>query len=165
MVNLEEGASISRAKTRGPQHSGKNFLEELGKPPPVGPTRIDFATVEAARREGSSHRLRRFRRRRSRTSKAPSANTFRRLELARRVPATNIREYPERNRPRRLVFRCRRPTRKLLKGQASPLLDRLTAALEGAEQGGGLDRVDQSNARPWDAPTRPAFAHGTVSSS
>ncbi|HVQ52620.1 MAG TPA: NUDIX domain-containing protein [Mycobacterium sp.] len=103
----------------------REFLEEVGKKPPAGP-RIDFAPL----RQPSGKVITAFAVRGDLDLDGAVSNTFT-LEWPK--GSGNIREYPEID----CVgwFSVAEATTKLSKGQR-PLLDRLTAALEGGAPGG-----------------------------
>jgi predicted NUDIX family NTP pyrophosphohydrolase len=103
----------------------REFLEEVGKEPPAGP-RIDFAPL----RQPSGKVITAFAVRGDLYLEGAVSNTFT-LEWPK--GSGNIREYPEIDRVG--WFSVAEATTKLVKGQR-PLLDRLTAALEGGEPGG-----------------------------
>jgi predicted NUDIX family NTP pyrophosphohydrolase len=103
----------------------REFLEEVGKEPPPGP-RIDFAPL----RQPSGKVITAFAVRGDLDLEGAVSNTFT-LEWPK--GSGNIREYPEIDRVG--WFSVAEATTKLVKGQR-PLLDRLTAALEGGEPGG-----------------------------
>jgi predicted NUDIX family NTP pyrophosphohydrolase len=103
----------------------REFLEEVGKEPPAGP-RIDFAPL----RQPSGKVITAFAVRGDLDLEGAVSNTFT-LEWPK--GSGNIREYPEIDRVG--WFSVAEATTKLVKGQR-PLLDRLTAALEGGEPGG-----------------------------
>jgi len=103
----------------------REFLEEVGKEPPPGP-RIDFAPL----RQPSGKVITAFAVRGDLDLEGAVSNTFT-LEWPK--GSGNIREYPEIDRVG--WFSIAEATTKLVKGQR-PLLDRLTAALEGGEPGG-----------------------------
>ncbi|MDT5162885.1 MAG: hypothetical protein QOC90_3195 [Mycobacterium sp.] len=103
----------------------REFLEEVGKEPPAGP-RIDFAPL----RQPSDKVITAFAVRGDLDLEGTVSNTFT-LEWPK--GSGNIREYPEIDRVG--WFSVAEATTKLVKGQR-PLLDRLTAALEGGEPGG-----------------------------
>jgi predicted NUDIX family NTP pyrophosphohydrolase len=103
----------------------REFLEEVGKEPPAGP-RIDFAPL----RQPSGKVITAFAVRGDLDLDGAVSNTFR-LEWPK--GSGNVREYPEIDRVG--WFSVAEATTKLVKGQR-PLLDRLTAALEGGEPGG-----------------------------
>jgi predicted NUDIX family NTP pyrophosphohydrolase len=103
----------------------REFLEEVGKEPPAGP-RIDFAPL----RQPSGKVITAFAVRGDLDLEGTVSNTFT-LEWPK--GSGNIREYPEIDRV--AWFSVAEATTKLVKGQR-PLLDRLTAALEGGEPGG-----------------------------
>jgi predicted NUDIX family NTP pyrophosphohydrolase len=103
----------------------REFLEEVGKEPPPGP-RIDFAPL----RQPSGKVITAFAVRGDLDLEGAVSNTFT-LEWPK--GSGNIREYPEIDRVG--WFSVTDATTKLVKGQR-PLLDRLTAALEGGEPGG-----------------------------
>ena len=103
----------------------REFLEEVGKEPPAGP-RIDFAPL----RQPSGKVITAFAVRGDLDLEGTVINTFT-LEWPK--GSGNIREYPEIDRVG--WFSVAEATTKLVKGQR-PLLDRLTAALEGGEPGG-----------------------------
>jgi predicted NUDIX family NTP pyrophosphohydrolase len=103
----------------------REFLEEVGKEPPAGP-RIDFAPL----RQPSGKVITAFAVRGDLDLDGAVSNTFT-LEWPK--GSGNIREYPEIDRVG--WFSIAEATTKLVKGQR-PLLDRLTAALEGGEPGG-----------------------------
>jgi predicted NUDIX family NTP pyrophosphohydrolase len=103
----------------------REFLEEVGKEPPAGP-RIDFAPL----RQPSGKVITAFAVRGDLDLEDTVSNTFT-LEWPK--GSGNIREYPEIDRVG--WFSVADATTKLVKGQR-PLLDRLTAALEGGEPGG-----------------------------
>ena len=103
----------------------REFLEEVGKEPPAGP-RIDFAPL----RQPSGKVITAFAVRGDLDLEGAVSNTFT-LEWPK--GSGNIREYPEIDRVG--WFSVAEATTKLVKGQR-PLLDRLTAALEGGEPDG-----------------------------
>ena len=103
----------------------REFLEEVGKEPPAGP-RIDFAPL----RQPSGKVITAFAVRGDLDLDGAVSNTFT-LEWPK--GSGNIREYPEIDRVS--WFSVAEAMTKLVKGQR-PLLDRLTAALEGGEPGG-----------------------------
>jgi predicted NUDIX family NTP pyrophosphohydrolase len=103
----------------------REFLEEVGKEPPAGP-RIDFAPL----RQPSGKVITAFAVRGDLDLEGAVSNTFT-LEWPK--GSGNIREYPEIDRVG--WFSVAEATTKLVTGQR-PLLDRLTAALEGGEPGG-----------------------------
>jgi predicted NUDIX family NTP pyrophosphohydrolase len=103
----------------------REFLEELGKPPPEGP-RIDFAPLK----QPSGKVITAFAVRGDLNLEGTVSNTFT-LEWPK--GSGNIREYPEIDRVG--WFSVAEANTKLLKGQR-PLLDHLMAALEDAEPGG-----------------------------
>jgi predicted NUDIX family NTP pyrophosphohydrolase len=103
----------------------REFLEEVGKEPPAGP-RIDFAPL----RQPSGKVITAFAVRGDLDLEGAVSNTFA-LEWPK--GSGNVREYPEIDRVG--WFSVAEATTKLVKGQR-PLLDRLTAALEGGEPGG-----------------------------
>jgi predicted NUDIX family NTP pyrophosphohydrolase len=103
----------------------REFLEEVGKEPPAGP-RIDFAPL----RQPSGKVITAFAVRGDLDLEGAISNTFT-LEWPK--GSGNIREYPEIDRVG--WFSVAEARTKLVKGQR-PLLDRLTAALEGGEPGG-----------------------------
>jgi len=103
----------------------REFLEEVGKEPPAGP-RIEFAPL----RQPSGKVITAFAVRGDLDLEGAVSNTFT-LEWPK--GSGNIREYPEIDRVG--WFSVAEATTKLVKGQR-PLLDRLTAALEGGEPGG-----------------------------
>jgi predicted NUDIX family NTP pyrophosphohydrolase len=103
----------------------REFLEEVGKEPPAGP-RIDFAPL----RQPSGKVITAFAVRGDLDLDGAVSNTFT-LEWPK--GSGNIHEYPEIDRVG--WFSVAEATTKLVKGQR-PLLDRLTAALEGGEPGG-----------------------------
>jgi predicted NUDIX family NTP pyrophosphohydrolase len=103
----------------------REFLEEVGKEPPAGP-RIDFAPL----RQPSGKVITAFAVLGNLDLEGAVSNTFT-LEWPK--GSGNIREYPEIDRVG--WFSVAEATTKLVKGQR-PLLDRLTAALEGGEPGG-----------------------------
>jgi len=103
----------------------REFLEELGKPPPVGP-RLDFAPLK----QPSGKVITAFAVRGDLDLEGTVSNTF---ELEWPKGSGNIGEYPEIDRAG--WFSLAEANAKLLKGQR-PLLDRLMAALEGAGPGG-----------------------------
>jgi predicted NUDIX family NTP pyrophosphohydrolase len=103
----------------------REFLEELGKPPPEGP-RIAFAPLK----QPSGKIITAFAVRGDLDLDGTFSNTF---ELEWPKGSGNIREYPEIDRVG--WFSMAEANEKLVKGQR-PLLDRLTAALEGGEPGG-----------------------------
>jgi predicted NUDIX family NTP pyrophosphohydrolase len=103
----------------------REFEEELGKAPPEGP-RIDFAPLK----QPSGKVITAFAVRGDLDLEGTFSNTF---ELEWPKGSGNIREYPEIDRVG--WFSVTEANEKLLKGQR-PLLDRLTAALEGDEPGG-----------------------------
>jgi predicted NUDIX family NTP pyrophosphohydrolase len=102
----------------------REFLEEVGKEPPAGP-RFDFAPL----RQPSGKVITAFAVRGDLDLEGGVSNTFT-LEWPK--GSGNIREYPEIDRVG--WFSVAEATTKLVKGQR-PLLDRLTAALEGGEPG------------------------------
>jgi predicted NUDIX family NTP pyrophosphohydrolase len=102
----------------------REFLEEVGKEPPAGP-RIDFAPL----RQPSGKVITAFAVRGDLDLEGAVSNTFA-LEWPK--GSGNVREYPEIDRVG--WFSVAEATTKLVKGQR-PLLDRLTAALEGGEPG------------------------------
>jgi predicted NUDIX family NTP pyrophosphohydrolase len=102
----------------------REFLEEVGKEPPAGP-RFDFAPL----RQPSGKVITAFAVRGDLDLEGAVSNTFT-LEWPK--GSGNIREYPEIDRVG--WFPVAEATTKLVKGQR-PLLDRLTAALEGGEPG------------------------------
>jgi predicted NUDIX family NTP pyrophosphohydrolase len=102
----------------------REFLEELGKPPPEGP-RIDFAPLK----QPSGKIITAFAVRGDLDLEGTVSNTF---ELEWPKGSGNIRKYPEIDRVG--WFSVADASEKLLKGQR-PLLDRLTAALEGGGPG------------------------------
>ena len=102
----------------------REFLEELGKPPPEG-LRIDFAPLK----QPSGKIITAFAVRGDLDLDGTFSNTF---ELEWPKGSGNIREYPEIDRVG--WFSVADANEKLLKGQR-PLLERLTAALEGGEPG------------------------------
>jgi predicted NUDIX family NTP pyrophosphohydrolase len=103
----------------------REFIEELGKPPPEGP-RIDFAPLK----QPSGKIITAFAVRGDLNFEGTVSNTFT-LEWPK--GSGNIREYPEIDRVG--WFSVAEANAKLLKGQR-PLLDRLMAALEGGEPDG-----------------------------
>jgi predicted NUDIX family NTP pyrophosphohydrolase len=103
----------------------REFLEEVGKEPPAGP-RIDFAPL----RQPSGKVITAFAVRGNLDLEGAVSNTFT-LEWPK--GSGNIREYPEIDRVG--WFSVAEATTKLVTGQR-PLLDRLTASLEGGEPGG-----------------------------
>jgi len=103
----------------------REFEEELGKVPPDGP-RIDFAPLK----QPSGKIITAFAVRGDLDLDGTFSNTFT-LEWPK--GSGNVREYPEIDRVG--WFSVTEANEKLLKGQR-PLLDRLTAALEGGEPGG-----------------------------
>ena len=103
----------------------REFGEELGKKPPDGP-RIEFAPL----RQPSGKVITAFAVRGDLDLDGTVSNTFT-LEWPK--GSGNIREYPEIDRVS--WFSVAEAMTKLVKGQR-PLLDRLTAALEGGEPGG-----------------------------
>ena len=103
----------------------REFVEEVGKEPPAGP-RIDFAPL----RQPSGKVITAFAVRGDLGLEGAVSNTFT-LEWPK--GSGNIREYPEIDRVG--WFSVTEAATKLVKGQR-PLLDRLTAALEGGEPGG-----------------------------
>jgi predicted NUDIX family NTP pyrophosphohydrolase len=103
----------------------REFLEEVGKEPPAGP-RIDFAPL----RQPSGKVITAFAVRGDLDVEGAVSNTFT-LEWPK--GSGNIREYPEIDRVG--WFSVAEATTKLVKGQR-PLLEYLTAALEGGEPGG-----------------------------
>jgi predicted NUDIX family NTP pyrophosphohydrolase len=103
----------------------REFLEEVGKEPPAGP-RIDFPPM----RQPSGKVITAFAVRGDLDLDGAVSNTF---ELEWPKGSGNIRAYPEIDRVG--WFSVADAKAKLLAGQR-PLLDRLTAALEGGEPGG-----------------------------
>jgi predicted NUDIX family NTP pyrophosphohydrolase len=103
----------------------REFLEEVGKEPPAGP-RIDFAPL----RQPSGKVITAFAVRGDLDLEGAVSNTFT-LEWPK--GSGSIREFPEIDRVG--WFSVAEATTKLVKGQR-PLLDRLTAALEGGEPRG-----------------------------
>jgi predicted NUDIX family NTP pyrophosphohydrolase len=103
----------------------REFLEEVGKEPPAG-SRIDFAPL----RQPSGKVITAFAVLGNLDLEGAVSNTFT-LEWPK--GSGNIREYPDSDRVG--WFSVAEATTKLVKGQR-PLLDRLTAALEGGEPGG-----------------------------
>jgi predicted NUDIX family NTP pyrophosphohydrolase len=103
----------------------REFLEELGKEPPAGP-RIDFAPL----RQPSGKVITAFAVRGDLDLEGTVSNTFA-LEWPK--GSGKVREYPEIDRVG--WFSVAEAKTKLVKGQR-PLLDCLTAALEGGEPGG-----------------------------
>ena len=102
----------------------REFSEELGKPPPAGP-RIDFAPLK----QPSGKVITAFAVHGDLDLDGTVSNTF---ELEWPKGSGNIREFPEIDRVG--WFSITEAAVKLLKGQR-PLLERLTAALEGGETG------------------------------
>jgi predicted NUDIX family NTP pyrophosphohydrolase len=102
----------------------REFTEELGKAPPAGP-RIDFAPLK----QPSGKVITAFAVRGDLDLDGTFSNTF---ELEWPKGSGNIRQYPEIDRVG--WFSVPQAAVKLLKGQR-PLLERLTAALEGGETG------------------------------
>jgi predicted NUDIX family NTP pyrophosphohydrolase len=102
----------------------REFLEELGKPPPKGP-RIDFAPLK----QPSGKVITAFAVRGDLDLEGTVSNTF---ELEWPKGSGKIREFPEIDRV--AWFSVAEAKEKLLKGQR-PLLDRLMAALEDGEPG------------------------------
>ena len=102
----------------------REFEEELGKAPPAGP-RIDFAPLK----QPSGKVITAFAVRGDLDLAGTFSNTF---ELEWPKGSGNIREYPEIDRVG--WFSVAQAGVKLLKGQR-PLLEWLTAALEGGEPG------------------------------
>src|SRR4029453_11628910 len=103
----------------------REFSEELGKKAPVG-ARIDFEPVK----QPSGKVITAFAVRGDLDLEGTFSNTF---ELEWPKGSGKLREYPEIDRVG--WFSVTEANEKLLKGQR-PLLDRLTAALEGDEPGG-----------------------------
>jgi predicted NUDIX family NTP pyrophosphohydrolase len=103
----------------------REFLEELGKPPPEGP-RFDFAPLK----QPSGKIITAFAVRGDLDLDGTFSNTF---ELEWPKGSGKVREYPEIDRVG--WFSVAQANEKLVKGQR-PLLERLTAALEGGEPGG-----------------------------
>jgi predicted NUDIX family NTP pyrophosphohydrolase len=103
----------------------REFEEELGKTPPVGP-RIDFEPVK----QPSGKIITAFAVRGDLDLDGTVSNTF---ELEWPKGSGQIREFPEIDRVG--WFSVAEAQVKLLKGQR-PLLDRLTASLEGGERDG-----------------------------
>ena len=103
----------------------REFEEEVGLAPPTGP-RIDLGSVK----QPSGKVITAFAVRGDLDLEGAVSNTFT-LEWPK--GSGNIREYPEIDRV--AWFSVAEATTKLVKGQR-PLLDRLTAALEGGEPGG-----------------------------
>jgi predicted NUDIX family NTP pyrophosphohydrolase len=101
----------------------REFEEELGKAPPPGP-RIDFQPLK----QPSGKVITAFAVRGDLDLEGTFSNTF---ELEWPKGSGNIREYPEIDRV--AWFSVAEANEKLLKGQR-PLLDRLTASLEGGGQ-------------------------------
>ncbi|RAV09808.1 NUDIX hydrolase [Mycolicibacterium sp. GF69] len=107
----------------------REFEEELGKPPPVGP-RIDFAPL----RQPSGKIITAFAVLGDLDLEGIFSNTFT-LEWPK--GSGTLREFPEIDRAG--WFSVAQARSKLLKGQR-PLLDRLTAALEDGERHGSRSR-------------------------
>ena len=103
----------------------REFEEELGKPAPEGP-RIDFAPLK----QPSGKVITAFAVRGDLDLEGTFSNTF---DARVAKGSGNVREFPEIDRV--AWFSVAEANVKLLKGQR-PLLDRLTAALEGAEPDG-----------------------------
>ncbi|HEX4587330.1 MAG TPA: NUDIX domain-containing protein [Mycobacterium sp.] len=103
----------------------REFEEELGKAPPVGP-RIDLAPVK----QPSGKVITAFAVRGDLDLEGTVSNTF---ELEWPTGSGNVREFPEIDRVG--WFSVTEANAKLVKGQR-PLLDHLMAALEGVERDG-----------------------------
>ena len=107
----------------------REFEEELGKPPPVGP-RIEFAPLK----QPSGKVITAFAVRGDLDLAGTESNTF---ELEWPKGSGKVREFPEIDRVE--WFSVAQARSKLLKGQR-PLLDQLLAAVEDDESGGSRSR-------------------------
>lgn len=107
----------------------REFEEELGKPPPVGP-RIEFAPLK----QPSGKVITAFAVRGDLDLVGTESNTF---ELEWPKGSGKVREFPEIDRVE--WFSVAQARSKLLKGQR-PLLDQLLAAVEDDESGGSRSR-------------------------